>query len=76
MENNDTITIDNVEHKIEDLSDEQKYCLRQLQNIDAKMKEQQFQYDQLTAAKFRFTNILTDSFKNANEEDENQTNDA
>ena len=71
MENNDTITVDNVEHKIADLTEEQKYCLRQLQSLDAKMKEQQFQYDQLTAARFRFTNLLTESLaSNAKETQE------
>lgn len=70
MENNDTITVNNVEYKIEDLTEEQKYTLRQLQSIDMKMKERQFEYDQLTAARFRFTNILTESLESPTEQAE------
>lgn len=63
----DVITIDGVEYKVEDLTDEQKYLLNQIRNLDTKIQNQRFEIDQLNAARVRFTEIITQSFETKEE---------
>lgn len=55
------ITIDDVEYNPEDLSDEVKYMIAQVQNIDSKLNELKFQMDQLGAARNAFSDAIVKS---------------
>jgi hypothetical protein len=58
------ITIDGVEYNPEDLSDEVKYMVAQVKDIDDK----RFQVDQLSAAKIAFSDAIVKSVTDASEE--------
>ena len=47
------ITIDDKEYAEEDLNDQQKYLVAQVQDIQTKMQNLQFQLDQLSVAQRR-----------------------
>ena len=55
----DTITINEKEYKVEDLTAEQKYFVSQLQDLNTKQSNLQFQLDQIQAAKTVFGNTLS-----------------
>jgi hypothetical protein len=63
----DVINIDGVEHKVEDLTNEQKHYLNQIKSIEGKMQNQRFEFDQLNAARVRFTQIFAQSFETKEE---------
>jgi len=46
----ETITIDGVEHDIDSLSDESKYMISQIQDLQKKAASLRFSLDQLTVA--------------------------
>ena len=52
------ITIDGVEYNPEDLSDEIKYMVAQVKDIDEKLGHLRFQVDQLSAAKNAFSDAI------------------
>jgi hypothetical protein len=62
------VTINGVEYTEDQLSDEQKYLLAQVQDIDIKLKSLQFQADQLVAAKNVFSDKLVESVKESEDE--------
>lgn len=62
------VTINGVEYTEDQLSDEQKYLLAQVQDIDVKLKSLQFQADQLVAAKNVFSDKLVESVKESEDE--------
>lgn len=62
------VTINGVEYTEDQLSDEQKYLLAQVQDIDVKLKSLQFQADQLVAAKNVFADKLVESVKESEDE--------
>lgn len=55
----ENITINDKEYKVEDLSTEQKYLVSQLQDLNSKQSNLQFQLDQIQAAKTVFGNTLS-----------------
>ena len=59
----DTITINEKEYKVEDLTNEQKYFVSQLQDLNTKQSNLQFQLDQIQAAKTVFGNTLSQLLK-------------
>ena len=55
---NEKITIDGKEYEVESLSDNAKYCIAQIQNLNAQTEEQQFRLAQTAAAKQVFESTL------------------
>ena len=62
-ENKETISIDDKNFVVEDMTAEQQYCIAQLRDLNKKQGNLQFQMDQLTAAKSAFNATLTNSLK-------------
>ena len=58
-----TITIDDVEHKVSDLTDEQVTILNHINDLDRKLSSAQFNLDQLNVGRGAFMNMLTESLK-------------
>jgi len=52
------ITINGIEYNPEDLSDEIKYMVAQVKDIDEKLGHLRFQVDQLNAAKTAFSDAI------------------
>ena len=57
------ITIDDKQYEEEDLSDAERYMLAQIQDLEAKQYQLNFQKDQLEVAKEAFFNALIQSIK-------------
>jgi hypothetical protein len=57
------ITIDDKQYEEEDLSDAEKYMLAQIQDLEAKQYQLNFQKDQLEVAREAFFNALIQSIK-------------
>ena len=55
------VSIDGKEYQEDDLSDEQKYLVNQLQSIEQKLGLLRFDFDQLVAAKTVFSDKLAES---------------
>lgn len=64
----ENITINDKEYKVEDLSIEQKYLVSQLQDLNSKQSNLQFQLDQIQAAKTVFGNTLSQLLEPQKEE--------
>jgi hypothetical protein len=62
------ITIDGVEYNTEDLSDEIKYMVAQVKDIDEKLGHLRFQVDQLSAAKIAFSDAIVKGVTDASQE--------
>ena len=62
------ITIDGVEYNPEDLSDEIKYLVAQVKDIDEKLLHLKFQIDQLTVAKNAFSDAIVKMIKEGEED--------
>jgi len=62
-ENKETISIDDKNYVVEDMTAEQQYCIAQLRDLNTKQGNLQFQIDQLLAAKSAFNATLTNSVK-------------
>jgi hypothetical protein len=67
------ITIDNVEYKFEDLSQEQQVLFNHCLDLDRKIESAKFNIDQLSVGKQAFFNMLKESLEktkvsNASEE--------
>jgi hypothetical protein len=56
-----TITIDDVEHKVADLTQEQITMVNHVQDLDRKIGSSQFNLDQLNIGRGAFMNMLTES---------------
>jgi len=56
-----TITIDDVEHKVDDLTQEQITMVNHVQDLDRKIGSSQFNLDQLNIGRGAFMNMLTES---------------
>jgi prefoldin subunit 5 len=57
-----------VEYNPEDLSDEIKYMVAQVKDIDEKLGHLRFQVDQLNAAKTAFSDAIVKSVTDSSEE--------
>ena len=58
-----TITIDDKEHKIDDLTQEQIAMVNHVSDLDRKLSSAQFNLDQLNVGRNAFMNMLTESLK-------------
>ena len=58
-----TITIDDVEHKVDDLTQEQVAMVNHVSDLDRKLSSAQFNIDQLNVGRGAFMNMLTESLK-------------
>lgn len=57
------VTIDGVEYEADDLTDEVKYMIAQVKDIDDKLASLRFQMDQLTVAKNAFSDAIVKAVK-------------
>ena len=55
------VTINGQEYNAESLSDQQKYLINQIRDLQTKAESIRFQLDQVTAAQNVFTNMLIQS---------------
>lgn len=62
------ITIDDVEHDIESMTDQQKAMINHIADLDRKMGTTQFNLDQLAVGKQAFVNMLKESLASTEEE--------
>ena len=62
-ENKETISIDDKEYIVENMTAEQQYCVAQLKDLNIKQRNLKFQQDQLNAATATFNLTLTNSVK-------------
>jgi len=58
-----TITIDDTEYSLEDFTDEQKILLHHVQDLDAKLANARFNFDQLTVSREAFAEKLAASLE-------------
>jgi hypothetical protein len=58
-----TITIDDVEHKVEDLTEQQVALVNHVSDLDRKIQSSQFNLDQLNVGRNAFMNMLTEALK-------------
>jgi hypothetical protein len=58
-----TITIDDVEHKVEDLTQEQVALVNHVQDLDRKISSSQFNLDQLNVGRNAFMSMLSEAMK-------------
>jgi len=61
------ITIDNVEHNLDEMTDEQKLLVQHCLDLDRKIGSTQFQLDQLRVGKEAFIKMLKDSLNKPQE---------
>jgi hypothetical protein len=62
------ITIDNVEHNLDEMTDEQKLLVQHCLDLDCKIGTTQFQLQQLQVGKEAFLRMLKDSLEKPKEE--------
>ena len=62
------VTIDGVDHNVEDMTQEQQYYVAQLRSINGKIQNNQFELDQLNAAQNGFSSALSASLAQEPEE--------
>tara|TARA_Y100000992_G_C20963308_1_gene349225 strand:+ start:50 stop:289 length:240 start_codon:yes stop_codon:yes gene_type:complete len=62
-ENKETISIDDKDYVVENMTEEQQYCIAQLKDLNTKRRNLKFQQDQLNAATATFNLTLTNSVK-------------
>ena len=58
-----TITIDDVEHKVEDLTEQQVALVNHVADLDRKIQSSQFNIDQLNVGRNAFMTMLTEAMK-------------
>ena len=61
--NNQVINIDGKDYTEDQLTDNQKYCINQINDLQVKTNQAKFQLDQLNAAKDAFTQHLINSLQ-------------
>ena len=64
-----TITINNIKHKVSDLSQDQVTYINHMNDLDRKIASSKFNLDQLTIGKSAFSNLLHMSLETANVEE-------
>jgi len=63
VEDKNTIMIDEAEYSLEDFTDEQKTLLRHVQDLDAKLSNARFNFDQLNVSREAFAEKLAASLE-------------
>lgn len=66
------IEIDGKEYKFGDLTDQQKYLVRQIDDLRAQRAQAQFRIDQVNVSEKAFTDILVQSFSEEVKEEAKQ----
>ena len=69
-----TITVNEVEHNIEDLSEQQIAMVNHIADLDKKLGSLGFNMDQLKVGREAFVNMLSASFRDVNQEEVNNGN--
>ncbi len=64
-----TITVDNVEHNIEDLSEQQIAMVNHIADLDKKLGSLGFNLDQLNVGREAFVNMLSASLEDVNQKE-------
>ena len=64
---NKTITVNDVEHNIEDLNEQQIAMVNHIADLDKKLGSLGFNMDQLKVGREAFVNMLSGSLDNSNE---------
>ena len=67
------ITIDGIEYKEDDFTDEQKYMLAQVKDLQTKEEQLKFNLHQMTVAKQGFIDALSKSLKEPVEAETNES---
>ena len=67
-EENNVISIAGTDYNPEDLTDQQKYWIAQINDLQQKRQNSQFQLDQINVSLDGFTNALVESLTIINEE--------
>ena len=62
------VTVDGVDHNVDDMTQEQQYYVAQLRSINGKIQNNQFEIDQLNAAQNGFSAALSASLSQEPEE--------
>lgn len=68
-QNSNIITIDGKEYNEESLTDQQKYIVSHLKDLNKKSNDLKFQLDQVQASFNQFSNALIESVKEAPKEE-------
>ena len=63
-----TVTIDDTEYKVDDLSQEQIAMVNHVADLDRKISSSKFNLDQLNVGRGAFMNLLTGSLETPEEE--------
>ena len=63
------LTLNDKNYVIEDLSDQAKYCVAQIQDLDQQISQTKARLDQLEVAKRGFTDLLTKEVEKPEEEE-------
>ena len=58
-----TVTINDVEHKVSDLTEEQVILVNHVADLDRKITSSKFNLDQLNVGRSAFMNLLTESLE-------------
>ena len=66
---NKTITVNEVEHNIEDLTEQQIAMVNHIADLDKKLGNLGFNMDQLKVGREAFVNMLSASFRDVNQEE-------
>ena len=69
-----TITVNEVEHNIEDLTEQQIAMVNHIADLDKKLGNLGFNMDQLKVGREAFVNMLSASFRDVNQEEVNNGN--
>lgn len=64
-----TVTIDDTEYSVDDLTQEQIAMVNHVSDLDRKLSSAQFNLDQLNVGRGAFMNMLTESLKAGNSEE-------
>tara|TARA_R110000796_G_scaffold13040_1_gene42645 strand:+ start:884 stop:1105 length:222 start_codon:yes stop_codon:yes gene_type:complete len=64
---NKTITVDEIEHNVEDLTEQQIAMVNHIQDLDKKLGSLRFNVDQLNVGREAFVNMLSSSFDSVEE---------
>ena len=62
-----TITINDTEHNVSDLTEQQVVIVNHVQDLDRKLSSAQFNLDQLNVGRNSFMDMLTNSFEEKEE---------
>ena len=58
-----TITVNNIQYNVEDLSEQQIVMVNHIADLDRKLSSARFNVDQLTVGREAFVNMLTSSLE-------------